>query len=145
MKPYSEDLRNAAVNAYNSGLGSYAKVAEIFNVHPKSLQGWVKMQRAGLRQISRGKGHHPRALSQNDLERISQLLTEKPSTTLEELRKTIGVKAQLPAYWRAVKELGFTYKKKNHRERTRTARHHERKAGMGEMAEKMQCKECDLP
>lgn len=120
MKPYSEDLRKAAVKAYLDGLGSYEKVARIFRVHPKSLQGWVKMHKAGLPQRLRGKGHHPRALSQNDCDRIRQLIYENPSITLERLRKAIGVDAHLSVYWRTVKELGFTYKKKNYCKRTTT-------------------------
>lgn len=120
MKPYSEDLRNAAVKAYVDGLGSYEKVARIFQVHPKSLQEWVKMHRAGLPQKLRGKGHHPRALSQTDCERIRQLINENPSITLEALRRAVGVDAQLSVYWRTVRELGFTYKKKSYRERTAT-------------------------
>lgn len=145
MKPYSEDLRNAAVKAYLGGLGSYAKVARIFQVHPKSLQGWVKMQKAGLPQLSRGKGHRPRVLSLSDREQISQLINDNPSITLEELRKSIGVGCSLPVYWRAVRELDLTYKKKTRCERAKAARHLERKAGMGGMAAEVQCKGCDLP
>lgn len=113
MKPYSEDLRNAAVKAYKEGLGSYEKVAKIFNIHYKSLQNWVKMDKAGLEQKSRGKGHRAPALSNTDRDNISRAITENPSITLEELRKLIGVKTQISVYWRVVRELGFTYKKKN--------------------------------
>lgn len=123
MKPYSEDLRNAAVKAYIDGLGSYEKVANIFRVHPKSLQTWVKMHRDGLPQKSRGKGHRPRAFSQSDLERIRQLLNKNPSLTLEALRKTLNINVNLSVYWRAVIGLGFTYKKKNYCERASAARH----------------------
>lgn len=128
MKPYSEDFRKAAVRAYLDGLGSYAKVAEIFHVHEKTLQQWVKMERNGEEQKSRGKGHHPRALSAANCEHIAELIHKNPSITLEELRKEIGVKAQLSVYWRAVRELGFTYKKTNSRKGTRTAGYYCRKA-----------------
>lgn len=112
MKPYSEDFRKAAVRAYMDGLGSYAKVARIFHVHEKSLQGWVKMERNGEAQKPRGKGHRPRALSQTDYDRIVEVINENPSITLEGLRKIIGINTQLSVYWRAMGELGFTYKKK---------------------------------
>lgn len=124
MKPYSQDLRNAAVKAYNDGLGSYEKVASIFQIHPKSLQAWVKMHMQGLVQKSRGKGHRPKAFSAEDLERIRQLLNENPSCTLEALRKAIGVNVHLSAYWRTVRGLGFTYKKKNYCERAGACGHH---------------------
>ena len=122
MKPYSEDLRKAAVRAYLDGLGSYAKVARIFHVHEKSLQGWVRMERNGEAQKPRGKGHRPRALSQADYDRIVEVINENPSITLDGLRKIIGINTRISVYWRAMAELGFTYKKKNHGERTRTAR-----------------------
>lgn len=123
MKPYSEDLRKAAVKAYNEGLGSYEKVAKIFNVHAKSLQNWVKMDKAGLEQKARGKGHRSPALTQADRDNIERIIDLNPSITLEELRKVIGVDTQLSVYWRVVRELGFTYKKKNFGERTRTRRY----------------------
>lgn len=112
MKPYSEDLRKAAVKAYQDGKGSYAQVANIFNVHEKTLQGWVKMERNGEPQRPRGKGHRPRALTKEHYNHIAEVLNENPSITLEELRRVIGVNTQIPVYWRAVRELGFTYKKK---------------------------------
>ena len=135
MKPYSEDFRKAAVRAYMDGLGSYAKVARIFHVHEKSLQGWVKMERNGEAQKPRGKGHRPRALSQTDYDRIVEVINENPSITLEGLRKIIGINTQLSVYWRAMGELGFTYKKKNCGERTQTTRCCPRKTRMGKMAE----------
>lgn len=92
MKPYSEDFRNAAVKAYLDDNGSYVEVAKIFNVHPKTLEGWVKMERNGEPQLPRGKGHRPRALNKEHYNQIAEILNSKPSTTLEELRKIIGVK-----------------------------------------------------
>lgn len=112
MKPYSEDLRKAAVKAYRNGLGSYAKVAGIFGIHPKSLEGWVKMDRNGEPQKARGKGHKPRLLSPGDLELMEKTIDERGSLTLAELKRVVGVEADETVYWRAVKELGYTYKKK---------------------------------
>lgn len=123
MKPYSEDLRKAAVKAYIEGHGTYAKIAEIFSVHEKTLQEWVRMERNGEAQRPRGKGRPPRALSNNDRKRIMELVDTKPAITLEELRKNIGVPAQLSVYWRAVKEMGYSFnKRKSSRERVRSER-----------------------
>ena len=137
MKPYSEDLRKAAVNAYLDGQGSYSKVAKIFGVHEKSLQGWVKMERNGEAQVPRGKGHRPRAFSVADRTHIVDEINKNPSITLEALRKKIGIKVNLSVYWRALRELGFTYKKKNRSERARTSRCCSREERMGDVAKEM--------
>lgn len=112
MKPYSQDFREAAVRAYLNGPGSYAQVARLFNIHEKSLQGWVKMARRGEPQRPRGKGHKPRSLSPADLDLIVKTIEANPSITLGELKKIVGVAAHETVYWRAVRGLGYTYKKK---------------------------------
>ena len=137
MKPYSEDLRKAAMKAYNDGLGSYEKVAKIFNVHPKSLQNWVKMDKAGLDQKARGKGHRSPALSQADRENIERCIELNPSITLEELRKLIGVNTQLSVYWRVARELGFTYKKKDSQQRNTNAMIYHVKGKLGKPGKKL--------
>lgn len=44
----SLDLRRRIVKAYKGGHGSYAKLALIFDVSPKSVQEFVRMDKLGL-------------------------------------------------------------------------------------------------
>ena len=122
MKPYSEDLREAAVKAYNNGLGTYEEVANIFGCHHKSLAGWVKMSRNGEPQRARGKGHKPRAFSPVHLEIIEKAIGENNSVTLSELKKIVGVDVDETVYRRAVHQLGYTYKKKESWQRSARGR-----------------------
>lgn len=111
MKPYSEDLRKAAVTAYRQGGKSQSEIAALFGIHYKTLQNWLRMDDAGLEQKPQGKGHRPRILDPEQLENIRDAILKNNSLTVWELRKIIGISCSLGVYKRALKELGFSYKK----------------------------------
>jgi transposase len=45
MKPYSQDLRDRAVAAYEAGTGSEAEVAARFGLHKSTLEKWLYRKR----------------------------------------------------------------------------------------------------
>jgi transposase len=45
MKPYSQDLRDRAVAAYEAGEGSLAEVAARFGIHKSTLEKWLYRKR----------------------------------------------------------------------------------------------------
>lgn len=45
MKPYSQDLRDRAVAAYDAGEGSEAEVAVWFGIHKSTLEKWLYRKR----------------------------------------------------------------------------------------------------
>jgi len=46
MRPYSQDLRDRAVAAYEAGEGSQAAVAARFGIHKSTLEKWLYRKRA---------------------------------------------------------------------------------------------------
>ena len=59
-RPYSTDLRERALTAYEAGEGSQARVAERYRVGERTLSGWLKAAREGRRSPKpRARGPAP--------------------------------------------------------------------------------------
>lgn len=111
MKPYSEDLRKAAVAAYRQGHQSQNDIASIFGIHYNTLKNWLRMDEKGIEQKPQGKGHRPNILENKHLEIIRNEIIKDNSLTVKELRKIVGIDCSEGVYQRALKKLGFSYKK----------------------------------
>ena len=90
MKPYSEDLRKAAVTAYRQGGKSQSEIAALFGIHYKTLQNWLRMDDAGLEQKPQGKGHRPRILGSEQLENIRNEILKNNSLTVWECTNALS-------------------------------------------------------
>lgn len=81
--PYDVALRERAVEAYERGEGSYADLAEFFNVDHRTLERWVARWRAtgSVAPRPRGGGW----TCPIDMDGLLATVREKPDATLEEL------------------------------------------------------------
>jgi transposase len=108
MKPYSMDLRERVMAAYDSGRQT-KEIAKTFNVSP----AWARR----LKQHKRERGDIvPRIGGGNqtpkvDLVRLGELVEQKPDATLAELRESLKVDCALWTICRALRRLKLTYKK----------------------------------
>lgn len=107
----SRDTRERAVAAYKSGQYTQAQVGAMFGVHFKTLANWMKADAEGREQVPRKKGHMARILTPDDLARIDSIIQANPSTTIAGLMEAIGKFCSPNVYSRALKELGYTFKK----------------------------------
>lgn len=119
----SKDTRERAVAAYKTGRYTQEQVAAMFGVHYKTIQNWMKADAEGRAQVPKPKGHLKRILEPDDLERIDQIMSQAPSTTIPMLMTQIGKFCSIGVYSRALKELGYTYKKNLSGGRTGAGRH----------------------
>lgn len=70
-EPYSVELRERAVAAYESGVGSYAAVADMFGIGVATLKRWVKRSRREGHVAPKKKGGGNRSdISLDELEEI---------------------------------------------------------------------------
>ncbi len=112
MKPYSIDLRQRVLEAYESGKGTQKEIAEFFCV---SLS-WVESLLSRWRQTGsvlpkpHGGGRQAK-ITGKKLERLKTLVEENPDATLEELRRKCRTKGSIMSVFRALKRLGITRKK----------------------------------
>jgi len=70
-EPYSIELRERAVEAYESGVGSYATVAGMFGIGMITLKRWVRVFRREGHLFPKKKGGGNRSdISLDEIERI---------------------------------------------------------------------------
>ena len=110
MPAYSMDLRKRIIADCDDGLTS-REVAKKYRVS-RSWVDRLKQRRRETGQIgpmppSRFK---PQALAEH-MDRLRELVEEKPDSTLAELRQALGVDTSLMSVWRALQRMDLTLKK----------------------------------
>ena len=116
--PYSQDLRDRVLAAYDRGMETQ-RIAETFAVS----KAWarrikqVRRERGQVSALPMGKVH----VIKIDPQRLSELVREKPDSTLEELRSHFPSVRAISAVHKALKRLGLTFKKRQSTQRNKTA------------------------
>jgi len=122
-KPYSEDLRRSVVRAIESG-HSYEEVADLCGVSVSSVSRFLtRWRRTGSVSAEKFGGYKGYVLEPYK-DRITQWVTARPDLTLSDLHARLAkdkVVVSQTAIFRFLRHLGFTYKKKPARRRTRPA------------------------
>ena len=115
--PYSQDLRERVLAAYDRGLPTQ-QIAEVFAVS----KAWARR----LKQRRRETGETaPRPMGgatviKIDLARLAELVHEQPDATLKELRERLNNVCGEPAICMALKKLGLSFKKRRSTRPSRT-------------------------
>lgn len=108
----SAEIRKRALDAYQTGDYTQAKVAAIFRVSARTFQRWLKKyQEQGSTEPGQ-RGHRVAVYHGADLRRLDRLIAQHPDATLEELRELTGQSCSLMAVQRAVVRLGYRLKKR---------------------------------
>lgn len=117
MKPYSNDLREKIISAYQNGEGSMRSLAKRFSVSLNFV--WLLIER--FRETGRvdpkphGGGQKP-VIAGKHVDTLRELVRAHPDATLAELRdrfqKGTGVRVSRSALAAKLKRLGYTRKKK---------------------------------
>jgi len=113
--PYSQELRERAVHAYESGEGTQEEIADRFSISVPSLQRWVRRSRetGSISALPRAGGW----VSVVDLELLETIVHESPDSTVEELARAYNKRARRSArahrssILRALHRMGFVFKK----------------------------------
>ena len=108
MKAYSMDLRQRVIALCDQGKPT-KEVATLFDVSP----AWVRRLKQHRRERGdivprNGGGSRGRKI---DRDRLSELVKAQPDATLLELRERLGITVTLWAISKALRELGFSFKK----------------------------------
>lgn len=114
--PYSQDLRDRVLAAYDRGLPTQ-QIAETFQVS-KAWARRIKQRRRETGEISARKMGGPGVIKV-DRARLTQLVREDPDATLPELRDRLGVACAISTICMALKKLGFSFKKRRSTRRSR--------------------------
>jgi transposase len=108
---YAMEFRRAVAKAYDE-CGSSIEVAEQFDCS----ESWVRRLIQRRRLIDSLEPLPPRRpdnrkLRESDLERLRELIDERPDMTLAELAAALGGTVSVPTVWRGTRKLGLTLKK----------------------------------
>lgn len=122
-KPYSEDLRRNVIQAIESG-HSYEETAELWCVSISSISRFLtRWRKTGSVSPEKFGGYKGYALERYR-SRIARWVGAQPDITLSELQARLAkekVAVSQTAIFRFLRHLGFTFKKKPARGRTRSA------------------------
>ena len=117
--PYSQDLRDRVLAAYDRGMKT-EQIADVFQVSG-SWARRVKQRRRETGETSARKMGSP-GIIKVDRTRLADLVEAYPDATLNELRDRLGVACATSTIWGALKELGLSFKKRRSTPPSRTVR-----------------------
>ncbi len=117
--PYSQDLRDRVLRAYDRGMKT-RQIAETFEVS-SSWARRVKQRRRETGETTHRPMGGPGVMIV-DREQLASLVREHPDATLAELRTLLGVQCALSTLCQALKQMGFSFKKKRSMRRSRIVR-----------------------
>ena len=117
MLPYSPDLRQRIVTAYQNGEGSIRELAEVFAVSARTVSRYLLLNRTTGALRPRPRRYGPRRrLTVRDLRVVRTMLREKNDRTDAEfarlLEQRTGVKVSARTINRTWQRLGVSRKKK---------------------------------
>src|SRR4051812_50160501 len=113
MTPYSQDLRQRIVDTIRRGDGTLRQVADRSLVSLSFVTRLLHLYRGtGSVEPRPHGGGNPSVHTPEDLERLRELIRERPDATLRECAAHLGSSCSLMTISRALKELGLPRKKK---------------------------------
>ena len=115
MATLSIDLRERILGAYDRKEGTRQQIADRFCVSLGMVKKLLQQRRntgdiAPRHYLS---GRKP-ALDADDLNRLKELVEDRPDLTLDEMRIGLGFDCSLPTIHLALTKMGFTYKKRRY-------------------------------
>src|SRR5438309_3849031 len=91
MTPYSRDLRQRIIETATRRDGTLRQIAQRFLVSVSFVTRLLQLHRStGSVEPRPHGGGHPAALTPEELERLRELIRDRPDATLEECRRHLG-------------------------------------------------------
>lgn len=125
MRPYSMDLREKVLAAYDRGDISQRHLAARFDLALSTVQNWLKRRRETGSVAPRKPGAPSPKLDEAGAEVLGQIIEADPDGTLAEWAEALcartGVRLTPSAVWRRACRLGKTRKKRRRAPRSASA------------------------
>lgn len=115
-KAFSKDLRERVVTAYNNGVGTISKIAEMFSLGKSTVEKYLNISR-NTGDLTPGKSTgRPPFLDENHLSIIKEIVLSSPDKTLQEyciaFEKLTGKNIPKSTLWDACEFLDLRRKKR---------------------------------
>ena len=127
MRPYSTDLRQRVIAAYQRGEGSVRDLADQFEIAPRTIENWLELARetGSIAPRAHGGGATAR-LNVEGRKALRQLVEDDPDATLRELAERLAAKTECHVHpstiSRALDDLDLPRKKRPSMQRSETER-----------------------
>ena len=112
MKPYPVEYRHRVVQLTADGYSTSAVAAAL-----GTSAAWVRsikaLHRSGQPPEPKSPANRRRSLAAREGGRIRARVADKPGTTLDDLRRDLGLKPSLSNLWNALRDLKLSLKKKS--------------------------------
>ncbi|MDR2051465.1 MAG: helix-turn-helix domain-containing protein [Deltaproteobacteria bacterium] len=121
MKTASPEVRAIAIKACASGIPR-RQVADIVGYHLNSINRWIHEFEREKRITALPRGHRHSLFSEEERQKLAELLDKNVDMTLEEIRSYFTKECSLNAIHKLVKSLGVASKKNSGGKRARSRR-----------------------
>jgi transposase len=109
--PYSMDLRQRVLADCDAGTAP-KDAAKKFSVSASWARRLLQRRRDDGETAPRPQRHGPVPLSHTHGDALRQAVAAEPDATLAELRERLGLEVALSTVWKALDDLGLSFKKK---------------------------------
>lgn len=110
MKPYPVEYRHRVVALTADGYAT-AEVAAVLGTSAAWVRSIKALHRSGQPLEPKPPANHRRSLAEREGDRIRARVAEKPGTTLDDLRRDLGLTTSISNLWYALRDLKLSLKK----------------------------------
>lgn len=100
--------------AYEAGGVTLGQIAKMFQIHRTTLYRWIRTYRDSGRTAPLPSGNRWPTFRDKELQRLDERVKQQPDVTLAQLREEMGKDCSIMAIHRALRHLGWRYKKKRY-------------------------------
>jgi transposase len=122
MSIATRDIRRRAIEAYQKGKSTQARIAQFYRVDIRTFQRWLARFSATGESAPQPRGHRLALFRGDRLAALDRLVQDRQDATLEELRIASKLSGSIMAVKRALDRLGYRYKKKRSMPANKTAK-----------------------
>jgi transposase len=120
MSIATQDIRQRAIAAYESGSSTVSHIAKLFQVHRSTLHRWIQRYKTTGQTVPLPRGHNPPALNVEDMQKLEKMLQANSDMTLSKMRDALGKSCSLTAIHFATLRLDWRYKKSRYERVSKT-------------------------
>jgi transposase len=112
MKAYSQDLRDRAINMYNSGI-KRKEISKLLSIHYETIRLWIRMYLDSGDYSSKQHLNTGRPCTFTDKEGILNYLDKNPNALAAEIRDDMASDMPISTFRDTLYRMNITYKKRN--------------------------------
>ena len=112
MKAYSQDLRDRAINMYNSGI-KRKQISDLLSIHYETIRLWIRMYLGSGDYSSKQHLNTGRPCTFTDKEAILHYLDTNPNPLAAEIRDDVAPDMPINAFRDTLCRMNITYIKRN--------------------------------